>query len=50
MRVQIQIFYLNGEPDPGSQTYVDPDPGQALPSLKAEFLHEKYTFHVDKNH
>ncbi len=28
-------FYLNTDPDPGSQT--DPDPGQTLPSQKIEF-------------
>ncbi len=38
-------FYLNADPDPGSQTNADPDPdpGQTLKSQKVKFLHEKYT-------
>ncbi len=34
-------FYLNTNPDRGSQTNADPDPGQTLPSQKVEFLHKK---------
>jgi hypothetical protein len=40
---RIRIFYLNADPDPGSQTNADPDPGQTLPTPKVEFIHEKYT-------
>ncbi len=42
-------FYLNADPDQGSQTnanldpYPDPDPGQTLKSQKVEFLRGKYT-------
>ncbi len=46
MRIRIQLLDLNADPDPGSNTnriYVDPDPGQTLPSKKVEFSHEKYT-------
>jgi hypothetical protein len=36
------IFLVNADPDPGSRTNTDPcgsdpDPGQTLPSQKAEF-------------
>jgi hypothetical protein len=31
---------FNAYPDPGSQTNADPDPSQALPSKKVEFLFE----------
>jgi hypothetical protein len=34
-------FYANAEPDSGSQ--INADPLQALASLKAGFLYEKYT-------
>jgi hypothetical protein len=43
MRIRSQLFYLNTDPDPGSQINADPDPGQTLPSQKYEFLHEKYS-------
>ncbi len=45
IQIQIQLFYLNANPDPGSQTNADPnpDPGQTLSFKKVEFLHEKYT-------
>ncbi len=43
-------FYLNADPDPGSQKtnadpdpYPDPDPGQTLKSQKVKFLRGKYT-------
>jgi hypothetical protein len=31
------FFYLNADPDPGSPTSVNPDPGQALYSQKDEY-------------
>jgi hypothetical protein len=34
-------FYLKADPDPGSQTNADHDPGQTLKSQKVEFLNEK---------
>ncbi len=43
MRIRIQLFYLNADPDPGSQTNADrcgsadPDPGLAWKSQKVEF-------------
>ena len=33
-------FYLNADPDIGSQTNADPYPDQTLPSQKVEFVHE----------
>jgi hypothetical protein len=35
-------YYLNADPDPGSQTNADPDPGQTFKSQKVKFLHKKY--------
>jgi len=39
-------FYLNADPDSdsGSQTNAVPDTAQTLPSLKVEFLREKYKY------
>jgi len=39
-------FYLSADtdPDPGSQTNPDTDPGQTYKSKKVEFLHEKYRY------
>jgi hypothetical protein len=36
MRIRIHLFYLDADPDPGSQTnaYPEPDPGQILKSQK----------------
>ncbi len=42
MRIRFQLSNLNADPDPESQTNADPDSGQTLPSLKVEFLREKY--------
>jgi hypothetical protein len=40
-------FYLivdpDTDPDPGSQTNADPDPGQTFKSQKFEFFKEKIT-------
>jgi hypothetical protein len=41
---QDTAFNINADPDLGSQTNADPDPGhsgQTLMSQKVEFLHEK---------
>jgi hypothetical protein len=35
-------FYLNPDPDLGSQPNADPDPGHTFTSRKLYFLHEKY--------
>jgi hypothetical protein len=39
IRIRIPLF-----PQCRSGTNADPDPGQTVPSLKVEFLHEKYTY------
>jgi hypothetical protein len=38
------FFYLNADPNPGSQTNPDPDPGQTLPSQKVEFYRKNIVF------
>ncbi len=35
-------FYLNADPDQGSQSNADPDPGQTLLSQNNQFLLVKY--------
>ncbi len=37
-------FYLNADPDLGSQTNANSDPGQTLKSQKVGFLHENVNF------
>ncbi len=50
MRIRIQLFYLNADPDPRSQTNADPDSGLTLKSQTIEFfLHKKYTYKVGKH-
>jgi hypothetical protein len=41
-------FYLDPDPDPGSQTNtgLEPDPCQTLPLLEVELLTEKYTLYI----
>jgi hypothetical protein len=34
--------FINADSDLRSQTNADTNPGQTLPALKVEFLHEKY--------
>jgi hypothetical protein len=41
MRIRFQLFNLDADPDPESQTNADPDSGLTLPSLNGEFLREK---------
>jgi hypothetical protein len=44
VQIQAQLFNLDADPDPVSQTNADPVPvsSQTLPSQKAEVLHEMY--------
>jgi hypothetical protein len=43
IRIQRSRFYLNADPDPGSQTDADPDTVQTLPS-KSLILTSKMCF------